>query len=117
MFSAKPQTRSMQEALVTDPSFMSDMMKKNMSGMLPQVRLHTCFVCLLLNYVSVWPFERVDAKMKKNMSGMLPQVRVKFWQLRCFAGRCLSVRHSHTPQPSKHYSWLCDREPPYSLMP
>ena len=36
VFSAKPQTRAMHEAMVTDPSVMADMMKKNLTGMVPQ---------------------------------------------------------------------------------
>jgi hypothetical protein len=36
LFSAKPQTRAMHEAMVTDPSMMADMMKKNLTGMVPQ---------------------------------------------------------------------------------
>ena len=38
VFIAKPQTRAMHEAMVTDPSMMVDMMKKNLSGMVPQAR-------------------------------------------------------------------------------
>ena len=38
LFSQKAVTRSPQEAMATDPSVMVDMMKKNLTGMVPQVR-------------------------------------------------------------------------------
>ncbi|KAI8475168.1 MAG: integral membrane protein DUF106-domain-containing protein [Monoraphidium minutum] len=41
VFSAKPQTRAMHEAMVTDPSVMADMMKKNLTGMVPQIAMGT----------------------------------------------------------------------------
>ncbi|KAF8061316.1 emc3 [Scenedesmus sp. PABB004] len=37
LFAAKPVSRPMHEAMATDPSFMVDMMKKNLTGMLPQI--------------------------------------------------------------------------------
>lgn len=37
MFHQKAQSRSMQETMATDPSVMVDMMKKNLTGMVPQV--------------------------------------------------------------------------------
>lgn len=39
VFNQKPQSKSMQEAMATDPSVMVDMMKKNMSGMVPQLAM------------------------------------------------------------------------------
>lgn len=41
LFSQKPQTRAMHEAMVTDPSMMADMMKKNLTGMVPQILMGT----------------------------------------------------------------------------
>lgn len=40
MFHQKPVSKSMQEAMASDPSVMVDMMKKNLTGIVPQVRLH-----------------------------------------------------------------------------
>ncbi len=37
MFSQKAVSRSAQETMATDPSMMVDMMKKNLTGMVPQV--------------------------------------------------------------------------------
>ena len=37
MFNQKIQSKSMQEAMATDPSMMVDMLKKSLSGMVPQV--------------------------------------------------------------------------------
>lgn len=37
MFHATPRTRPMHEAMASDPSFMVDMMKKNLTGVVPQV--------------------------------------------------------------------------------
>jgi hypothetical protein len=42
VFSAKPQTRGMHETMMTDPSVMSDMMKRNLSGVVPQVGGRFC---------------------------------------------------------------------------
>lgn len=43
LFYQKAQSRSMQEAMATDPTAMVDMMKRNLTGMVPQVRaLHAC---------------------------------------------------------------------------
>jgi hypothetical protein len=39
LFHKKPQSRSMQEAMASDPSVMVDMMKKNLTGIVPQVCL------------------------------------------------------------------------------
>jgi len=39
LFNQKTQSKSMQEAMATDPSIMVDMMKKNLSGMLPQLAM------------------------------------------------------------------------------
>ena len=41
VFHQKVQSKSMQEAMATDPSVMVDMMKRNLSGMVPQVRPET----------------------------------------------------------------------------
>lgn len=38
-FNQKVQSKSMQEAMATDPSVMVDMMKKNMTGMVPQLAM------------------------------------------------------------------------------
>lgn len=37
VFNQKPQSRSMTEAMATDPTMMVDMMKKNLTGVVPQV--------------------------------------------------------------------------------
>lgn len=42
VFSQKSQSRSMQETMATDPSVMVDMMKKNLTGMVPQVGPCVC---------------------------------------------------------------------------
>ncbi|KXZ45653.1 hypothetical protein GPECTOR_52g52 [Gonium pectorale] len=39
LFSQKPMTRSPQEAMATDPTVMVDMMKKNLTGMVPQLAM------------------------------------------------------------------------------
>lgn len=39
VFHQKPESKSMQEAMATDPSAMVDMMKKSMSGMVPQLAM------------------------------------------------------------------------------
>lgn len=39
VFSQKSQSRSMQETMATDPSVMVDMMKKNLTGMVPQLAM------------------------------------------------------------------------------
>ena len=38
VFAQKAVSRSAQETMATDPSMMVDMMKKNLTGMVPQVR-------------------------------------------------------------------------------
>jgi hypothetical protein len=42
VFNQKVQSRGMQEAMMSDPSFMVDMMKKNLTGLVPQVRAVIC---------------------------------------------------------------------------
>ncbi len=39
LFSQEPRTRPMHEAMVTDPSFMTEMMKRNLTGVVPQVHV------------------------------------------------------------------------------
>lgn len=51
VFSAKPVSRGMHEAIVTDPSFVSDMMKRNMSGMLPQILMGTMVTFFFSGFV------------------------------------------------------------------
>jgi hypothetical protein len=41
LFSQAPKTRAMHETMATDPSLMADMMKKNLTGMVPQVVMGT----------------------------------------------------------------------------
>eukprot|EP00879_Flechtneria_rotunda_P003630 GHRR01003867.1.p1 GENE.GHRR01003867.1~~GHRR01003867.1.p1 ORF type:complete len:255 (+),score=57.62 GHRR01003867.1:276-1040(+) len=41
LFNQKPKSRAMHETMATDPSFMVDMMKKNLTGMLPQIVMGT----------------------------------------------------------------------------
>lgn len=41
LFSQKPKTKPMHETMATDPSFMVDMMKKNLTGMMPQIVMGT----------------------------------------------------------------------------
>eukprot|EP00775_Hariotina_reticulata_P008315 gene8315-8500_t len=41
VFSQPPKSRAMHETMATDPSFMVDMMKKNLTGLLPQIIMGT----------------------------------------------------------------------------
>lgn len=41
LFNQKPKSRAMHETMATDPSFMVDMMKKNLTGMVPQIVMGT----------------------------------------------------------------------------
>lgn len=41
LFNQQPKTRAMHETMATDPSIMADMMKKNLTGMVPQVVMGT----------------------------------------------------------------------------
>jgi hypothetical protein len=41
VFSQPPKSRAMHETMATDPSFMVDMMKKNLTGLLPQIVMGT----------------------------------------------------------------------------
>ncbi|GBF95480.1 ER membrane complex subunit 3-like [Raphidocelis subcapitata] len=50
-FSAKPVTRGMHETMVTDPSFMADMMKKNLTGMVPQILMGTAVTFFFSGFV------------------------------------------------------------------
>lgn len=51
VFSTKPQSRGMHEAMVTDPSFMADMMKKNLTGMVPQILMGTAVTFFFSGFV------------------------------------------------------------------
>ena len=44
MFHQKTVSKSMQETMATDPTVMVDMMKKNLTGIVPQVR-RRCLLC------------------------------------------------------------------------
>ena len=46
VFNQKIQSKTMQEAMATDPSMMVDMLKKSVSGMVPQVMLALSFLYL-----------------------------------------------------------------------
>ena len=41
LFNQQPKTRAMHETMATDPTFMVDMMKKNLTGLLPQIIMGT----------------------------------------------------------------------------
>ena len=51
MFTKKSEAKSAQEQMMSNPDMMTDMMKKNFSGIVPQV-----FVCALLPSTLCLPF-------------------------------------------------------------
>ena len=51
VFSQKPRSRGMHETMVTDPSFVNDMLKRNMSGMVPQILMGTMVTFFFSGFV------------------------------------------------------------------
>ena len=47
MFTKKSEAKSAQEQMMSNPDMMTDMMKKNFSGIVPQVRLNTELLSML----------------------------------------------------------------------